>query len=280
MILKQFKNQFFSQLVGLYPETEIDSFFYILCEAYLNYKRVDIALNLHKDINIPESFNTAIADLIAQKPIQYITETAFFYDLVFFVNPSVLIPRPETEELVDWIMSNHSNKKQTILDIGTGSGCIAITLAKNIIHAEISALDVSSKALDIAKQNALKNNVSVHFIEDDILNPQKTENTWDVIVSNPPYIRNLEKTEIQPNVLENEPHLALFVDNDNPLIFYKAIADFALKHLSKKGTLYLEINQYLGAETVTLLKQKGFNNIILRKDIFDNDRMIKADLYI
>ncbi|MCF6350440.1 MAG: peptide chain release factor N(5)-glutamine methyltransferase [Flavobacteriaceae bacterium] len=279
--LKQLKKTFESELTTLYPKTEIESFFYILMETFFNLKRIDIALNSELEIKVPLKFHKAVNDLVNQKPIQYIIGETEFYGLPFKVNKDVLIPRPETEELVHWIITNcNFNTRFKILDIGTGTGCIAISLAKKILNSEIYALDVSKKALEVAKVNAKINNVNIVFIEQDILNTQNFENTvkFDVIVSNPPYIRNLEKKEINANVLNNEPHLALFVTDENPLLFYDAIANFALKNLIKNGKLYFEINQYLGRETIDLLTVKGFKNIVLQKDIFKNDRMLYCEI--
>lgn len=280
MTIKQLQRIFTSELSILYPQTEIDAFFYNLCDAYLNLKRVDIALNPDELVN-DERFHSALNDLVAQKPIQYIIGKTEFYGLEFSVNENVLIPRPETEELVNWIIEDSTKKESfNILDIGTGSGCIAIALAKNLSSAKISALDISKKALEIAKKNALNNNVAITFIEDDILTvkTKKSSFKYDVIVSNPPYVRELEKEQMQNNVLDNEPHLALFVSDDNPLLFYDAIANFAKLNLTKNGVLYFEINQYLGDKTVELLTNKGFKNIELKKDIFGVDRMLKAEL--
>ena len=187
----------------------------------------------------------------------------------------MLIPRPETEELVSWILSNHdSSTHLKILDIGTGSGCIAIALAKNLPNAQVFAIDVSEKALATAKNNADRNEVKVNFIKQDILNTENLEQSFDIIVSNPPYVRNLEKDEIKQNVLAHEPHLALFVEDQNALIFYDKIANLSQRHLNPNGQLYFEINQYLGKEMVQLLEQKGFSAIELRKDIYGNDRMV------
>ena len=282
MTIKQLKRVFTSELSHLYPQTEIDSFFYTLSEAYLSLKRVDIALKLNDEIKIPKVFHNALNELIEQKPLQYILGNTEFYGLPIKVNKHVLIPRPETEELVDWIITDVKNNKYTenltILDVGTGSGCIAISLAKNIKNATIYALDISMNALNVAKENAIKNKVNIHFIEADIMKIKNNTmpNKIDVIVSNPPYVRNQEKKEIKNNVLQNEPHLTLFVSDENPLVFYEKITDFALKNLAKNGLLYFEINQYLANETIELLKNKGFKHVILKKDIFNKDRMIKA----
>jgi release factor glutamine methyltransferase len=197
--------------------------------------------------------------------------------LDFEVNSNVLIPRPETEELVAWILSDCKQeplKDFKILDIGTGSGCIAIALAKNISQAEIAAIDVSAEALELAQKNAQTNGVPVTFLCQNILETEDLQGQFDVIVSNPPYVRNLEKAEIKKNVLEHEPHLALFVEDNDALLFYRKIATLAQKNLKENGKLYFEINQYLGLEMVGLLTAMGFVDVELRKDIYGNDRMI------
>jgi release factor glutamine methyltransferase len=200
--------------------------------------------------------------------------------LEFEVNPNVLIPRPETEELVDWIIESQNSELRTqklkILDIGTGSGCIAISLAKNLPNAEVFALDVSEQALATAQRNAESNQVQIQFIHQSILETEDFEHQFDIIVSNPPYVRDLEKQEIKKNVLDNEPHLALFVADNDALLFYRKIAQLAQKNLSPTGQLYFEINQYLGQEMVALLKEMNFQNTELRKDVYGNDRMTKS----
>ena len=281
MLVQEFKKYFISELSNLYPETEIQSFFNILIDFKLNLSRVELALKPMIEFNITDLdfFQKALTDLKKQLPIQYIIGETEFYGLLFKVNKNVLIPRPETEELVNWIIEEHKNSSTLkILDIGTGSGCIATSLAKNLINAEVFALDVSSEAINTAKLNAEINNVTIQFIEADILTLSKLPNTFDIIVSNPPYVRELEKEQMQQNVLANEPHLALFIKDENPLLFYNAIADFSKNHLTKNGNLYFEINQYLGKQTIKLLQSKSFKNIQLKKDIFGADRMIKATI--
>jgi release factor glutamine methyltransferase len=245
-------------------------------------------VSLHPDFEITESYvkkwQTIISELKTEKPIQYITGEAWFYGLRFEVNENTLIPRPETEELVEWIVKGlkEKGKEQRVLDIGTGSGCIPIALKKEIPNAAVFAIDISEKALEMARKNALDNQVEVNFIQQDILQSStlqlsKSSNLlFDVIVSNPPYVRNLEKQEIKRNVLDYEPHLALFVDDLDALLFYRKIAQLAWKSLAPNGKLFFEINQYLGKETVELLEQLGFKNIELRKDFMGNDRMICA----
>ena len=261
----------------------------MLIEEYLGFQRIDSVLKA--DFEIPSNelslLNSAFERLKKEEPIQYILGNTEFYGFPFLVNKNTLIPRPETEELVEWILHEvDASQPLNILDIGTGTGCIPISLAKHLPNAKISAIDVSNKAIQVAKKNAVLNNVSVNFIEQDILQTnsldeilkQVQHKRFDIIVSNPPYVRELEKIEIKNNVLENEPHLALFVDDNNPLLFYNKIADLAKKHLSKNGILFFEINQYLGKETIEILQQKGFNNTELRKDLFGNDRMTKSSI--
>ena len=240
--------------------------------------RVDLALKPDFEIDELEiqKWKNIIDQLQLQKPIQYILGETEFYGLRFKVNSSVLIPRPETEELVDWILKNNSNKSKQlrILDIGTGSGCIPITLARNLNNSEVSAVDISRDALKVAEVNAEINKVKVNFIEMDILKTTKLSERYDIIVSNPPYVRELEKQKMHKNVLEFEPHIALFVEDEDPLLFYLKITQLASKSLSEGGQLYFEINQYLGERMVQLLSDYKFRDIEIRKDIFGNDRMI------
>lgn len=288
MVLKELQHIFHIELDAIYGKHEVDSFFYLCTEHYLNVPRIQLTLEPGLAITKSETdtFFKVLEDLKQQKPIQYILGETEFFGLPFKVNKNVLIPRPETEELVDLIIrsvtSLEVDKPVKILDIGTGSGCIAIALAKNLPNAKVYALDVSKEALKVAKQNAEINKVDINFIEASILDDTchlvfEAESNFDIIVSNPPYVRNLEKEEIKPNVLDNEPHLALFVEDDNPLLFYRAITNFAIKKLKDKGSLYFEINQYLGEETQQLLIDANFEAIELLKDLNGNDRMLKAE---
>lgn len=280
MLLNQYKTVFLNKLTSIYDSDEAASFFFLLTEHFHSLKRIDLALN--RDFMLSEhdlqKWNDASEALKQQKPIQYITGKTEFYGLNFKVNENVLIPRPETEELVDWIIRDFSKEQQPvkILDIGTGSGCIAVSLAKNLPNARVFAMDISEKALQTAKENAVLNNAEVRFLHQDILKCDELPEKFDVIVSNPPYVRNLEKQEIKPNVLHYEPHLALFVENEDPLIFYKKIAALAKDNLSKNGILYFEINQYLGKEMTQMLQSLKFGQTELKKDLFGNDRMIKC----
>ena len=292
MIVKQYRNYFNETLKTIYPITEIDSFFFLLLEEYLGFKRIDIVLK--SDFKITQEtlnlLQSATKQLEQEVPLQYIIGKTEFYGLPFVVNKHVLIPRPETEELVAWVVSessrfktfNTSTKQTTetkqlkILDIGTGSGCIPISLKKQLPFAKISAIDISKEALTVAKKNAVLNNVDIHFILQDILKTVALDQHYDIIISNPPYVRELEKKELKNNVLKNEPHVALFVENDNPLIFYAKIAELAKNYLNKNGLLFFEINQYIGTETIDLVNKKGLKNIQLKKDIFGNDRIVVA----
>ena len=282
MTIKHYRDQFIQELTPLYDAGEAESFFYLILEAKHQLKRVDLALQ--PDLVFSESelktWNLILEQLKKEIPIQYLLGSTHFYGLEFEVNSNVLIPRPETEELVDWIIESQQleigDNKVRILDIGTGSGCIAISLAKNLPNAEVFALDVSDKALATAQKNAELNQVTIQFIHQSILETENLGRQFDLIVSNPPYVRHLEKQEIKKNVLDNEPHLALFVEDNDALIFYRKIAQLAKKNLCPNGQLYFEINQYLGQETLDLLQEMGFKDITLRKDIYGNDRMIQC----
>ena len=282
MKIQQFKKYFFSELSDHYPKTEIQSFFNLLVEYQLNLSRAEVILQTSLEIKeFDLSFlQHSLSKLKSHIPIQYILGKTEFYGMDFNVNKHVLIPRPETEELVDWIVNDfQENRNIKILDIGTGSGCIAISIAKNLPNAEVFAIDVSTEALQVAQKNMSLNNVDIHFIKADILFLNKLPYSFDIIVSNPPYVREIEKEKMQKNVFENEPHLALFVKDNNPLIFYDRISDLAKNQLTKNGILYFEINQYLGEKTAALLKAKGFKNIELKKDFFNNVRMIRARIH-
>lgn len=282
MKIKQYRTQFIKDLSPFYDAYEAESFFYLILEDKHQLRQIDLALN-HELAFSEDDFliwDFLVLQLKKEVPIQYLLGKTHFYGLDFEVNENVLIPRPETEELVEWIINENSggtkSKKIKILDIGTGSGCIAISLAKNLPHAEVYAIDVSKKAIATAKRNAVRNKVEVTFMLQDILETEELKHNFDVIVSNPPYVRNLEKKEIKKNVLDYEPHLALFVDDNDALIFYRKIAELARENLLQNGQLYFEINQYLGKEMIDLLEKMNFKNIELKKDIYDNDRMIKG----
>lgn len=284
MLLKEIKNIYHLELDPLFPKEEVDSFFYLVIDHYLGLERFILAMQpnlvVSKENEDPLFF--ALSQLKQERPIQHILGKAHFCELEFRVDENVLIPRPETEELVYWIINEvqkgDPREEVKILDIGTGSGCIAISLAKNLPNAKVYALDISKKALQIAGENAMDNGVDIVFLETDILSLEGFKDKFDVIVSNPPYVRELEKLEMKNNVVEHEPGLALFVSDGDPLIFYKKITRFSLSHLKKGGVLFFEINQYLGEEMKQLLEAENFSEIELRKDMFGNDRMLKGQL--
>ena len=270
---------FQSELLGLYPETEIRSFWLIIVEKLTGFSRTEIIVNKntlfskeqHQEI---ESFIEKLQKFV---PIQYILGETEFYGLPFNVNDSVLIPRPETEELVDWIRNeNDRNANLQILDIGTGSGCIAISLKHEFPNSTVDGFDISEEALITARSNAERNKLAVNFSRVDILNAPDFDTKWDIIVSNPPYVLEKEKADMLPNVLNNEPHVALFVPDNDPLLFYRKIAQLAQTHLKPNGKLYFEINRSAGKATVYLLEGIGFTDVELRKDISGNERMIRG----
>lgn len=285
MKLVKFREHFKSELIDQFPETEIQSFFTIIIEEYLNLQRIDLVTRPNFDISEEklQLLSEILKRLKNHEPIQYILGKTEFYGLPFYVNHDVLIPRPETEELVEWVIAEVQKLKSdkdintlSILDIGTGSGCIPISIKKNTSLTELSGLDISNNAIEIAKKNSELNSSDVQFILKDILSTSSLDKNYDMIISNPPYVRELEKEEMNKNVLDREPELALFVSDDDPLLFYRKIAILAKNNLTKNGSLFFEINEYLGEEMIDLLTDLGFTSIELRKDIFGKDRMIKA----
>ena len=268
-----------SELTGLYPETEIRNFSYLIIEKLTGFSRTEVYVNkntLFSDEQQHE-IESFIEKLKKYVPIQYILGETEFFGLPFYVNESVLIPRPETEELVDWIRKeNDKSAEFRLLDIGTGSGCIAIALKHEFTNSEVDAFDISVDALETARRNASLNNLTINLSTVDILNAPDFPTKWDIIVSNPPYITENEKDGMLPNVLDYEPHLALFVPDNDPLLFYRNIAEFAQKHLTDNGKLYFEINREAGQSCIDLLTKMGYRDVELRKDISGNDRMVKA----
>ena len=264
---------FIKQLSDIAPDSEIISWAYLSIEHCLDYNRSDCIIHSEQEITslIANRLKQITTDLKTNKPIQYILGKTDFYGLKLKVNEHTLIPRPETEELVDWVLKQEFS---SALDIGTGSGCIPIALAKHT-NASIMTIDVSENALEVAKENAILNTVKVKFILQDILHSESLPKV-DLIVSNPPYVLDNEKVKMQKNVLNFEPDLALFVANNNPLIFYKKIAQLAFESLNENGKLFFEINEQFGADTIAMLTEIGFVNIALKKDINDKDRMVKA----
>lgn len=268
-----------SELSALYNQNEVESFVSLLLYKIGKIDRVQrlISDNIaftHEQMRL---LNDAISRLKKYEPIQYILGKTEFYGLTIKTDRRALIPRPETEELVDWILHEYP-KAQTVLDICTGSGCIAIGLAKQLSTAKVDAIDISCNAIDLAKENANINKASIDFYQADILSTDSLSQKYDIIVSNPPYITISEKTDMMPNVLDYEPDLALFVDNENPIVFYKKIADLATTYIKEGGMLFFEINRKFGNEIVSLLACKGFRDIVLKKDISGNDRFIKCSI--
>ncbi|MDR2906878.1 MAG: peptide chain release factor N(5)-glutamine methyltransferase [Bacteroidales bacterium] len=280
--LKSVRDFFDDELKPFYPCDEIRFYFYWCCESFLNLSKTQVIANI--EFRISESmmlkFNFAVKDLKAQKPIQYILGTCDFYGLKLLVTPDVLIPRPETEELVQQIASEHKNFNGRILDICTGSGCIALALKKQFSKSNSQGLDISQKAISVAQENAKRNQLDVDFFVADIFNYGKDmpNQQFDLIVSNPPYVLNSEKSQMQANVLDYEPHQALFVEDDNPLLFYKTIIDLAKHHLNPNGALYLEINESFGNEITEILILNAFSNVQTHSDFRGKSRFISATL--
>jgi len=268
-----------TELEAYYPDTEISGFIRLLSESVLGMSYTDMILKKDRIATAEETSRiTEIIDRLKKhEPIQYILGETEFYGLTLEVNPAVLIPRPETEELVHLIAKSQLPSQAKILDIGTGSGCIALALKNELTDSAVMGVDISEAALETAKKNAVKNELDVEFKLADILNWK--DYSWpqlDVIVSNPPYVRELEKEKMEQNVLAFEPDGALYVPDNDPLIFYKAIAEFAQKNLSNKGRLYFEINEYLGEEMKELVESLKFHEVKLHQDINGRNRMLEC----
>lgn len=281
--LAEIRNEFIKNLSSQYTLKEIDIIFYALAETYLHKDKITLKLGLdemQEDSQIkPILFQTALFHLISGMPYQYVVGYTEFYGCKISVNPHVLIPRPETEELVSWICNDFENKNEelNVIDLCSGSGCIAIALAKNL-KAKASALEIDEKAINLAKKNAESNQVQVDFIQADLLNTGhliKNTEKYDIIVSNPPYIREYEKEGMESRVVNYEPSKALFVPDNDPFVFYRSIIDFSLKNMKPQGRVYVEINQDLGEKTRQLFLEY-FNYVELKQDISGNFRMIKA----
>ena len=286
MDISSFQNRFTRQLEPVYGRQEAVSLFKLVSEQVLGLKAHEITMARNREIPETElnELESILGRLQDHEPVQYILEKAWFNGMWLRVNTHTLIPRQETEELVQWIVEDGLNTGMQILDIGTGSGCIAIALNKHVPGTAVWAIDKSTGALAVADENAQEQGVKVHFSQADILEledlsdlPERAgASAFDLVVSNPPYVRNLEKKEIRKNVLDYEPAGALFVPDEDPLIFYRKIAGLAFDNLLPGGRLYFEINQYLGKETHDLVLGAGFSEVTLRKDLFGNYRMLKA----
>ena len=286
-LVKDIRNYYCNQLCSIYEKDEANAMILILLEHYFKIDRVKMALEPQLRLSESEmlTFHFAVKDLLKNKPIQYIIGETEFCDLKFKVNENVLIPRPETSELVMKIANRQQSmvngqqskvkSQKSTLDIGTGSGCIAISLAKLLPQSKVYALDISEKALEVAQENAINNKVDVTFIHDDILSlKNKIDTKFDIIVSNPPYVRELEKAEMRDNVLNWEPHNALFVSDNNPLIFYRTILGFAKTHLKENGEVWFEINEYLGKEMKELCNEMGFSQVEVFNDFREKERIL------
>lgn len=264
---------FLEKLASVYGEKEANSMSYWSIESVLGFSKSDCIMQ--QDALVSETQKLKLLEIVSrlaeEEPLQYILGTAEFMSLEFKVNKHTLIPRPETEELVHWVLQEDFT---SALDIGTGSGCIAISLAKQ--SKAISALDFSKEALEIAKDNAINNEVAIDFIHADILQKPALQQVFDVIVSNPPYVLESDKKLMHTNVLKHEPHTALFVEDEEALVFYHSIADFAQNYLNKNGKLFFEIHENKGEEVLQMLQEKGFSKLELRKDMQGKDRMVKA----
>ncbi len=279
MTLIEFRSYFRAQLKDVYVLEACDDFLKRLMQAYFKWEPIKIGLDPNYKLTAEEEekLRLALIELKKERPLQYILGTAYFLDLEFEVNPAVLIPRPETEELAHWILSGENKRNSlTVLDIGTGSGCIAISLKKAAQQWNVAALDVSEQALEVAGRNAKKNQVSIQLHLEDILVKKEWLSLLDVIVSNPPYVVPSEKAQMLSNVLDNEPDLALFVPEEDPLLFYKRIIDFAAQNLKPSGALYFEINPIFVDELVPFFKKFTFESVEVRNDYLNRPRMIKA----
>ena len=281
MTIESAKDQLIQQLAGLYEPREAAGITHLVLEHLTGMNKTDRMIHKHQELSVEQEDRllSMVTSLLNNRPIQYVLGEAWFGGMKFIVNEYTLIPRPETEELIEWIKATANPEPQKVLDIGTGSGCIPITLKKEFPLWHITAIDVSDDTLQVAKQNATLNDVAIEFMDMNFLNESLWSNlpNYNIIISNPPYIKKSEKDTMSANVVDHEPHVALFVPDEDALIFYRKIASFGLSHLKKNGQLFFEINQLLGKEVCALLEEMGYDPI-LRKDLHGNDRMIMATL--
>ncbi len=291
MTIHEAQQQLTFKLHDIYEDREASAITNLVLENVTGWKKIDRVVNKQSALSLlqEELLKKYTEELLMHKPVQYVLHEAWFAGMKFYVDENVLIPRPETEELVDWILEEAGGRVAeetftfhhspfTILDIGTGSGCIPIALKKKLPDAKIFSCDVSEAALQIANQNAKDNNVEINFINLDFLNTQEREKlpTCDIIVSNPPYVPMKDEETMQQNVIGYEPHLALFVEDNNPLIFYEAIADFASKKLLPEGKIFVEIHEAQSSNVKKLFLLNNFQHVEIKKDILGKERMIKA----
>jgi release factor glutamine methyltransferase len=282
MTVEQIYKEYIERLTEIYDEREAVNIAEWTLENITGVKKIDRVLNKQKQVSsiTTAELHKALDQLLKHRPVQYVLSEAWFYKMKFFVNEHVLIPRPETEELVEWIVEGLKikNEELDIIDIGTGSGCIAIALKRELTHANVLGIDVSADALKVAKQNAANQNLNIDLSEIDFLET----NTWqklpkfDIIASNPPYIPENEKKNLEENVVAYEPHLALFVSDNDPCIFYKRIAEFSLEHLKANGKIYVEVHEKGADKAAEIFSQYHFTSTI-KKDIYGKERMICAE---
>jgi release factor glutamine methyltransferase len=276
--ISQIRRHLTHQLSESFPGNEASSITRLILE-HVGFTENSIFMNPAAEVNFEKAskITKIVNELKKNRPIQYILGQTWFMDLIYFVNEHVLIPRPETEEMVALILQDNSCKAPSIIDIGSGSGCIAITLAHYIPTSRVSAMDVDKKAIQLAKKNASLHNAAVNFLHQSIFDTGESgEDSYDIIVSNPPYVTQTDKLSMSANVTEYEPDLALFVDDDDPLVFYREIIRFSKNNLSEKGTVWVEINERFGAETSQLFTEAGFGAVVLLNDIHGKERFIKA----
>ncbi len=288
MTLQLVYRQLLAQLYEIYDKREAANIADWVIEHITGQQKIERIV--YKDLPVSteqqQTLQTITSELLQHKPVQYVLQEAWFCNMKLYVNENVLIPRSETEELVEWVAEEFSgfglqvsgDQKLSLLDVGTGSGCIAIAIKKRIINAEVYAIDISTEALKVAQHNAAQQNLEINYLQCDFLGKSQWEQlpVFDIIVSNPPYIKKSEDQAMAPNVLKYEPHAALFVPDEDALKFYEAIAAFAHAHLHVNGSIFVEINEALGAQVTDLFKQSGFKNVILKKDLQGKDRMIKV----
>lgn len=279
MTVDEFQKYAWSRLAPLYAEREVRAITALFMETSLGWSPTEMSLRRREELAMEQLslLQTGLQRLEQHEPVQYVTGTAYFWGLSFRVAPGVLIPRQETEELVDWVIKDNPEKELKVLDIGTGSGCISISLAKERPQYQISALDFAPEALNIAYHNAERHGSKILFLQKDILQASPEDAfELDIIISNPPYIKESEKADMRPHVLAHEPEAALFVPDDDALLFYRKIAELGIQWLRPGGKLYFEINEALGKEVVALLKALSYDEVVLRKDLNGKDRMVRA----
>ena len=278
MLIKHIKDLYVSSLSTLYDEREAVSIFYICMEDICGFNRSRIATIDSIDELCAQKLIDALESLQRAEPVQYVTGKAYFYGRIFAVDKRVLIPRGETEEIVDWILTDYDVQKKSVLDIGVGSGAICVSLAAERKNWQVEGIDISTDALCVATGNAVAMGVDINLFQCDVLDREKWNRLgrYDIIVSNPPYVLDSERRDMHSNVTKYEPHIALYVPDADPLLYYREIAQMALSHLNAGGVLYFEINQAYGRETVDMLRDMGYGNVELKRDINGKHRMVKA----